>query len=530
MTDERIFTDELIPARGERFTARRADGEALPARLAEMLALGVRLEAEGAGEAEIFRRQAELVADFEYEGSSRAWFSAYYPTYTMMSGPQLLAYFTWRTRWKMGERPRSFPSSFAFLHVYELLNGAGADSPRDAWERLERFWQEVRPFDFTLDRYVPGWLDDLVVFHGLPAALLRPKPFDQKYRRNRSDPEGAGKVVQALASGGSFTDERMRDLAWYELLARSSYSPQFSSFWKGNEEAVRGLALETLARLGSRAIEWFGSFRSVPRKLFESAVFDASVRPEDRVYQAGDTFEWRCTGGEWTVERYSLSSKKHEGPKALLRNVEAALRARADDTGRFRATDPTGYIRPVIDAILAERDAAARAAANPARKIDFSRLTGIRADAAAVEERLIVDAPEDDPAGEPAETSRAITPVPRSEPPEPEKFEEKEAPAEACSSAPGTDAPVVHHGVADAVAAAGDENPVGLTEAERTFLRALLEGRFEAGLLPGGASPEIVTDEINGKLFDEIGDAVLEFDGAGIRVIEDYVEDLAALL
>ena len=42
--------------------------------------------------------------------------------------------------------------------------------------------------------------------------------------------------------------------------------------------------------------------------------------------------------------------------------------------------------------------------------------------------------------------------------------------------------------------------------------------------------PSVVADTINGALFDEIGDNVLECDGSTITVVEDYREDILQLL
>ena len=169
--EDRIFTDEIIPRHEERLEAKRAEEGALPERIRKMLELGARAEANGQGEERVFRLQAEFMADWDFPDLHRSWFSAYYPTYARMSGPQLLSYFSWRTRWKAGERKMGAPVSFAFVHVYELLNGAGASGPLDAFEKLSAFWEEYRKLDFTLDRYVPQWLDDLVVYEGLDQSL-----------------------------------------------------------------------------------------------------------------------------------------------------------------------------------------------------------------------------------------------------------------------------------------------------------------------------------------------------------------------
>ena len=42
--------------------------------------------------------------------------------------------------------------------------------------------------------------------------------------------------------------------------------------------------------------------------------------------------------------------------------------------------------------------------------------------------------------------------------------------------------------------------------------------------------PALVVDTINEAFYDEIGDNILEYDGNEISLIEDYREDVAAIL
>ena len=73
--------------------------------------------------------------------------------------------------------------------------------------------------------------------------------------------------------------------------------------------------------------------------------------------------------------------------------------------------------------------------------------------------------------------------------------------------------------------------PYGLTPSELAFMRALLAGDLAtARSAAGPAMLNLVVDSINEKLFDEIGDAVVEFDGDTPQLVEDYRDDVAALL
>ena len=62
------------------------------------------------------------------------------------------------------------------------------------------------------------------------------------------------------------------------------------------------------------------------------------------------------------------------------------------------------------------------------------------------------------------------------------------------------------------------------------ILLALLKGEnIEAELKENHLMPSVVADTINGALFDEIGDNVLEEDGDTLAVVEDYREEILQL-
>lgn len=70
-----------------------------------------------------------------------------------------------------------------------------------------------------------------------------------------------------------------------------------------------------------------------------------------------------------------------------------------------------------------------------------------------------------------------------------------------------------------------------LSETETAFLRCLLDRTPYADLLrQRNVMLSVLVDHINETLFDDFGDTVILFDGDTPELIEDYVEDVAALL
>lgn len=76
------------------------------------------------------------------------------------------------------------------------------------------------------------------------------------------------------------------------------------------------------------------------------------------------------------------------------------------------------------------------------------------------------------------------------------------------------------------------ESLLGIFDREESiFLRLLMDG--ESGkdyFRTHKILPSVFVDAINEKAYDEIGDSIVEEDGAGWRLVEDYIEDVRDLL
>ena len=159
------------------FTGRQMSSY-MPDRYREMRAISRWQEGANGGrgrwlsEDEFFYLQATLMADFEDDCPYQGTFKAYSPTYNAMSDRQLRGYFTWRTQVRAGNVEET-SLSFAFVYLYELLCGIGCADAQDGFRAIKSFWETYRTFAPELDRYVRVWLADYVVYHNLPASLLK---------------------------------------------------------------------------------------------------------------------------------------------------------------------------------------------------------------------------------------------------------------------------------------------------------------------------------------------------------------------
>ena len=115
----------------------------VPAKIAQMRKLYRYGEDTFRERCENFCRQGKFMEDYEDDEPWSGDYKRYFPTYHDLNVRQLRGYFTWRAQVRRGEYPPT-ATSFAYLYVYELLNGIGAASPEESLEKLEAFLEGVR--------------------------------------------------------------------------------------------------------------------------------------------------------------------------------------------------------------------------------------------------------------------------------------------------------------------------------------------------------------------------------------------------
>ena len=499
------YVDEEIPPPAGRFAARAAAADEIGPRYREMLAIAERGWSEGRSDEAVFYEQARFMADFEEDRPETAGFVSFYPTYADMSLRQLRAYFYWRTQLRKG-RPAAAPVAFAFIHVYELLHGVGAPTPAACHEALQAFAGVWRRFDQTLERYLPFWLDDFVAFWGLPEALLGRRLVPESHR-----------VLNLMLSPdwcGAHEDELVRRLEDFAGAAALK-----STFRQSHELLCRRTAALTWRRLlqispRGELESWFGRWLELRGRPFERAVFWDGLRAPDHVTQMSAEKRAVVRDGRLRFESFFFERGRRPAVAALMKAAEDAARRLEGVRGRRPSDAPDAVLAAAADAeALIRRER--RAAANPAASIDLSRLAGIRADALETQAKLTVPEEDEGPndAGLPVGGGSVFEAVP-----------DKPAPA----SVPA--APCTKGIPEDDSSAEPSRDEALLTQAEKSFLRGLLEGECRPELLEAGLSPDMIVDRINEKLFDAVGDAVLELLSDGIGIVEDYEDEVRLLI
>jgi len=123
----------------------------------------------------LFYKQAKFMENFtdNYEKTADLYMDT--PCYQRMGYEQLRTYFTWRTRARGGEISGHKSMSYVLLYIYEILLGIGVDNPVDGLEKLMTLWKTFgdHEFDysFEFDKYLPQWILDYHIYYPLPHSI-----------------------------------------------------------------------------------------------------------------------------------------------------------------------------------------------------------------------------------------------------------------------------------------------------------------------------------------------------------------------
>ena len=477
-----------------------------------------------------FVRQAEFAAayedDFPYEGE----FRYYFPTYRCMTDEQLRGYFSWRTRARHGDM-RKTSLSFAFVHLYELINSIGPSgvvAPEDGYAALRGFCRSYGAIDDRILRYAGVWQRDYAVYHGLetqasPTELARQKALkalmdlDEGVRAIDDD-----ELFDSLERLSSYRIGRSRLMGEEGPLLRAAAC----DCWRALAGYYRSHRKKTLF------LHLFGSFAPRPYAMFGTALFWPRTPHEDAERRLGPLELYVCKGGRWTCTSLHGSAAASREVGALLKTVDAKLRERLGFEHPLKEAALPKYamriIEKRIDALAAEREQRA-AAEEQARieaerrriTIDFSKLSGIRAEAALSCDALLVDEErETETSGDAAVRADAAA--------------HGAADAAANDLVAARDRTAAEDRAEEEDRTAADAAAPLFSPTEAAYLRLLLEGapadeRREA-LQAADISEAMMIDAVNEKALDELGDIILEEGADGPELLEDYIEDVRGIV
>lgn len=523
-------------------------------------------------EAELFYRQARFMEDFEDDCPYHGSFASYYPTYNDMSDRQLRGYFTWRAAVRRGEVAEA-PKSFAYVYLYELINGIGTENPLDGYHKIRSFWESFRAFAPDIDRNVRAWLHDYVIYHALDPELLSDDPvrkldleliaiarafapFDPALidwlgeNVPLADVTSPQKAASSAATGGGKSarrtqapalplppDEATEQRLFEAIDLHSSYRLSASSLFHEHPDDLRHVAAAVFVRMlayyrknrtHGLVESSFGEEAEMGYTMFGSAVFFEEDPHPDAEYELDPIHRYRCRRGLWTCRRIYGGQGRSKTWGEIARACDFRLREALSFEPQLKETKCPKYLAKIIDREIETWLAWKETFAPRVIDIDLTKLSGIRSAAAETREALLIDeereeAPSltesdlDGPEGETDSPSASSSPALREAPPAPPVR------AELAEGEPASPSGQHAQPTTEQTPSEGS-----LTPEESAYVAALLDGG--AVTMPAGMSEDLLVDIINEKLFDLLGDTAIEFGAAGPCIIDDYRDDIRELI
>lgn len=472
------------------FGNRQADSydDALPEQLRALLDM-IRKQPWQIAMTKSFYEQALFMQDYEDDAEIVGYMN-YFPTYRDMTVSQLRSYFTIRKQLRLGKAP-DVSLSYLFVYVYETLMRIGVNTAEEGYEILCALNDAYRESEPKLSRYLTPWIRDYVVYNNLSAHF--PDVFAQELEQD--------KVVEVLDNYATCDPQRLFetlcDLSKYDLRQAALYK----KFPQETMDAVVGVLRQLLPAIEKEhhhhlRTMYAGKRVSRSGAMFSNAVFYDPQPVRNAVINVAPMHRFICRGGLWSHDAYvgaDLSLKKTLG--AILRETDRQLRERLGFKPKLSPTTACDAYRARIEPVLATWQAAEqrRRAAEEAEKqrvsIDYSKLGRIRNDADVVQDKLLDGVALEEAA--PVQTPAAMPAI------QPDHAQTE------------TD----------------DESR------EHRFLRLFLSGGDWQQYLRDIHMPEgVMVENINNEMMDAIGDIVLEDNGDGLQLIEDYRTDIERML
>lgn len=428
----------------------------------------------------IFYEQAKFMENFADDYPFEGTFHSFFPTYADMSSEQLRGYFSWRARVRAGETPKA-PAAFAFVYIYELLNGIGVPDPEVGFFKLNAFFRNYIPQLPELAHYADIWKKDYIAFYELDVSLFA------AYCELRQETELA--VLMRKDVGGKELFEAIASLCAYDIRSSAFYKehPRELAY------AVCGAFREYAAKYDKThkntfAEKLFGRVCEMPYTVFGSAVFYDRTKTHDHVTELCENEKYIFSSGRCVCRRCWGKRGKSAELGSYVKYTESVLREVFAFEPPLRADCPAKTFEKIARTAAVQAQKQVMAAAENAKRrfVDTSLLDGIIVSADKTRDMLIT--------AEEREEDKIIVP----------------------------EAPVAEENNAEKT-----KSSLPLTEEELGFIKCLLRGENAAHYAAEHKlRMSLLCDGINEKLYDLFGDTVIDFDGDSPCIIEDYEEEL----
>ncbi len=418
------------------------------------------------------RFMEDYVDDAPWDGE----INRYFVTYHDLRVDQLRGYFTWRTAVRAG-RYEETNASFAYIYLYELLNGIGAPTPEDTLRKMEEFesgYLDSGKGDQGMRRNLRRWMLEFSVLNDM----------GEETARRCLDPElaEADRMVSVLRDPGGHADEEVFDALCRLAGDRYRKSPAL----KADPETSSRIFAEAWRSAGGEPFlqSLFGRREACPWHPLNNAVYCYGEEPSPKRHVVDDCREYEYRDGIWTEKSYRPALFDKKTVSGFMHEADRRLRTHLGIRPELKAVTEEQRFAPFIIKAIGKVSEEAR---KPKVVIDFSGLEKIRKDAGETCESLLVEEGPEEP-----ESGVLV----------------KEAEEEV-----------------------GATVGIPLSDSQARILMMVLEGKpVRQAIESEHGMAEIYADAINEALFDEIGDNAVECDGQDIVLVEDYREEVVRIM
>lgn len=425
-----------------------------------------------------FYLQGKLMASYEDDYEGRQSFLRYYPTYHDLTVGQARTYFTWRTKIRQNIYEK-ISDSYAYIYLYELLNGIGIKDPEEGLDKLINFNKNyAQRFSPEIGAYLERWIRDYIVFYNINKAnntfFVKEQDNDKKYERLLYPDQFSSHEVA----------ENLIKLSNYKICNCPLYKKSIEKF-----EYLLVLIWHKILDLRNDGFDFFTSYiaykNQMTIQLFSAAVFNHELEPQTTSYEIDQIrkYFYDKEKDTWYCESYWGLTGQKSIMGNFLHEVDREIRLRFNLGRNLKPRKiEKHYLKAIKDGIK-EYQIEEQKLKQPKIEFNLSQLSTIREDAAGTRDSLLTE-----------EELQA-------------EQEEKEQLEEA---------------IVDT-----EQEDYGLSSEEMSTIILLLKGKdINKYLKEHHLMAAVIIDNINEKLFDEFGDNVIEFINDIPTVIEDYQEDL----
>lgn len=449
--------------------------------------------------AKSFYEQALFMQDYEDDAEIVGYMN-YFPTYRDMTVAQLRSYFTIRKQLRLGKAP-DVSLSYLFVYVYETLMRIGVNTAEEGYEILCALNDAYRESEPKLSRYLTPWIRDYVVYNNLS------EHFSDVFAKEQEQ----DRIADVLADYAKCDPQLLFDT----ICSLSKYDPRhaalFKKFPKETTEAMVQVLRALLPKIEKESrhhLRTLFAGKRVSRSytMFANAVFYDPKPVRNVEIAVSPAHRFICRGGLWSYDDYvGIDSRLGKNLGAILRESDRDLREMLGVKPKLPISKNGDRYRYLIEPVLTtwQAEEQKRRAAEEAEKrrisIDYSKLGRIRNDAEVVQDKLL------DGVALEEETPISAEQIMQTE------TVAGTRPATAPDTNSASKSPSESH--------------------EHHFLRLFLSGGDWKQYLRDIHVPEgVMVENINNEMMDIVGDIVLEDNGDGLQLIEDYREDILNLL